>query len=255
MCGPDGCGGTCGTCTLGSCNNTTGQCQSQCTTGQTQCTNLNTVQNCVNGLWQTGSCPNYNVCVQGGCAPVCDGWLSTQTNPSVCYFPVQESYANGLFLFTNDSTKLSPTTTADGVVWDGTQNALISTTNGTSWPWAWTMFGLGSADVALAQFRIVNIAPPVNNTYIYFRARRTGSFNNNKTTRYNVSAGNPNGIFASLTPTASYLWTNHNVFSGNLTNQFSNSGWNYWGISPIGDGLGGSPDTVELSWFMLEVVP
>ncbi len=254
-CGPDACGGSCGTCNQGACNTTTGQCVSECTNGQTECLGLGQSRTCVNGLWQVSNCAQFSVCAQGSCQAVCDGYMSTQTNPSVCFFPMKEGNFNGLYMYSNDVAKLNPGTTVDGAVWDGIADASIFTTNGTAWPWAWSMFGGNNADVATAVFKLTGFSGSASNVSIHYRARRTGLIQNSYVTRYNVSASNGSGIFASATPFASYAWTNHSENTGAFTGNFHPSNWNSMSFSPIGDGFGHIADNVQVSWFMLEVSP
>lgn len=67
--------------------------------------------------------------MQGGCQPVCDGHLANQTNPSTCFFPVKEGGNNGLFMYTNDNTKLTLVSKVDGNVWDTVNAASYASTN------------------------------------------------------------------------------------------------------------------------------
>ncbi len=185
---------------------------------------------------------------------MCDGHLANQTHPSTCFFPIAEGVNQGLFMFTNDTTALTPLTRVDGRVWDGANDANIFGANGTAWPWAWSMFGGSQADVALAQFKLTGFSPPVQQVRIHFRAHRTGLLQNQYLTRFNVAASNGN-IFASATPSVSYSWTTHSIDVGPpLVQSFSPTNWNLMMVSTIGDGFGHIADHVELSWFMLEVI-
>ena len=167
---------------------------------------------------------------------------------------MKEGGNNGLFMYTNDNTKLTLVSKVDGNVWDTVNAASIYSASGTAWPWAWSMYGGSQADIAVAQFKLTGFSPPAQTVWLHFRAHRTGLIQTSWPSRYNIAASN-GSIFATAQLYASYAWTNHSVnVSSPYVEQFHTSNWNFMMMSPIGDGFAHPADHTELSWYMLEVV-
>ena len=251
-CGPDGCGGECGTCDTGEC--TDGICV-ECQADETQCISgeITQIRTCdANSKWQLEACPEFSACIQGTCEPVCDGHLANQMVPSVCVFPVEDEVNQGTFVISNDVTLLEPGSTFDVTVQDEFNNDTpIYATEGTDWPWAWSM--IGSQEVATVSFRLTDFTPPITHSRLYWRGRRTGLVQTSYPSRYAFSASN-GSIFASGTHYASYVWTNHFFeTSGSDVEQYSPTEWNFNMLYSVGDGFGHQTDEVEISWMLFEI--
>lgn len=250
-CGADPiCGTSCGTCSAGTCSG--GACVVECAQeGQTSCNGLEEVATCSGGQWQTSACPSLEVCAQGGCRPVCDGWLQSANGPSACFFPVVENGVSSLVAYTTDPAKLAGPDTLGGAVWDANQvDAPITPASDTSWPWQWDFAG----DEALAAFRLTQLTPPLSKATFRYRARVAG----NGAVAYQVNAFNDAGTMGSTSTLGSSSWqTYETTVDAPLVSEFHPTEINGFSMKAAA-GLGCTPGPCavppsELSWFMIEL--
>lgn len=173
--------------------------------------------------------------------------MLSSTLPRACFFPVNESGSNGVYFYTNNTTKL-PVTILDGYVGDSSSDAPIYS-SGQTWPYAWTISQL---DAAIAGFKLQNFTFQVQKVTLYFRTRRSGIISN--TTNVLVAASD-GAIFASGTVPSTFAWGTNNIYvSGLLAQQFNyNTAWNFMDMAPTGDGFGNPPDLLDVNWYLLEV--
>ena len=209
--------------------------------------NLDDVTTCTNGSWSTSACPQYSVCVKGGCQPVCDGYLSTQTLASACLFPVNENGHQGTFYYTNDPSVFQYPNTFGASVGHGSQDAAIAASSaGASWPYAWKLM---ASDQAVAAFTTQGFPGIVTDASYYFDAKKllTGW-------AFKVDSASGSTTFGTASISAGTgSWELHGASVGSLSSNFSNTAWNSMFLR--GQTSGPTPTGIiaELDWYMLEI--
>jgi hypothetical protein len=191
--------------------------------------------------------------VTSRCLAVCDGQLASATSPSVCYFPIGEGTAPGVYLMTNDTTRLAIGTQIDGaVLLGGGQNAPISASD-TGWPYKWSI--AYPADIAASLFKLSRFTAPVASVGMYFKARQSGQINS--VTNMSAFADDGTDTIATGLQLLSRSWQVENLFVDLPTTRwFDYSGtFNAFVLGVTGDGLGHVPDLVDLNWLMLQIEP
>jgi len=176
--------------------------------------------------------------------------LSSSTKPRVCVFPLKEGTFNGVYFYTNNTTKL-PTSILDAAVWDGSTNNPVLTDSSQAWPYYWSL--AYPSDAATIAFKLQNFTYPVTQVRFYYRAKRAAIINN--ITNYLVAFFNSSGSIASAAQSSSYSWQTNDVYAGFPYNQQFSYGtlWDSASVAVTGGGFGDPPDLMDLNWFLLEI--
>jgi hypothetical protein len=218
----------------------------QCTVGQWE-----QVQTCTNGQWATSSCPQFSVCVADGCLPVCDGLLASATLPSVCVFPLADGSDNGLYLWSNDAEHLSTATGAvKALVSDGQAPKPVLGHSGAGWPYDWQLSY--PKDVALVAFELAAFTFPIQEATLVCKVKRA---NLSDATTNELFAASNGSIFGESTLTAPSDWRVDTYFVQAPSVQQLNYDGNldFLEVTVTGDGLGDTPDALDLNWYLLQV--
>ncbi len=219
----------------------------RCVSGQ-----LDQLQTCGHGHWIVTSCPDFNVCVDDACTPVCDGLLADATIPSVCVFPLTEGTDSELYLWTNDTQRLPIGTsgTVAGLVSDGHTNTPILTGSGTTWPFYWRL--TYPNDVAVVMFQLGPFEPLIQKVTIQCKVRTAGLSSAVTTELFVASNGH---IFATGTLPAPASWRVDDFFVAAPATQSFNydSSPDFLEVAVTGDGLGDTPDALDLNWYFLQI--
>jgi hypothetical protein len=248
QCGDDGCGGSCGACLSGPCQD--GACL-HCQHGDQLCdlSFPETIQICQNGTWIAQSCSPGYMCTARACRPVCDRMLEVERNPAVCFFPHPETKRN--WLITNNVQLLSMATLAFSAL-SGTAEIQTTLDPRQLWPWSWRIRCAGGQielKFRLNQFRLRRF-PDVS-----FQAKlsRAGQVPDNCLARFNY--WNPTQMLSFgevLAPVQSTVY----YFPVEAASSHLDLRGQYNSVRLYPMSAGGWPcDSMDVNWVFLRVVP
>ena len=254
VCGDDGCGGSCGTCAVGTSCDSNGQCQAgTCQEGQSECIagQVDAVRLCVNGNWTTSACEGASACSRGACRPMCSERDLTSIAPFLCLVPNKDGVNDGILWYSNHPELLGPPTFSDVGQDDGNGASLQVTPSDQAWPYEWSVPTTGYIGIA---FKLSQFSAPVNVVRLYYRGKRAGIINQG-TTSSRFFAKNADAIIGEAIIDLAYTWRtdNYDVPPIVTPNFYYDGRWNAAQLTVVGDGFGNLPDLLEVNWLTLEI--
>lgn len=234
--------------------------QPACAAGTTSCIAgaPQKVSTCdASGAWRVADCPEWSLCTENRCTPVCDGLPKTVSGSVICFVPNKDGKNDGLLFLTNDVPRLSESGKEVTIVSSAGVSQLVR--SGQAWPYAW----LGLSPTAVIGFKLGRFGRPVHEVSIWVRNRRANQSSDVTRQFFSAKSSAPEAAFwTGFVSPPGLGWASATTFINSsppapTTAQFnySDQTFNYFGWATAGDGDGHLGDVMLVNWMMLAIAP